>query len=216
MRSRKKGSALAAVLTGALAFVLTVPLLATAVPSATPNGDGLVKAGAGSGPATGMIPPTVLAAYKAANGWCPGLRWQMVAGIGHEESDNATTDGVRVDPSTGEVTPTIYGSPLDGSNGTQRLPIGGWLGWFGLPGPWQQAVGPMQFLPGTFTAWGVDATGSRADPNNVYDAVDTAANFLCQGRNGSITDERSAILRYNDDEAYASAVLSYANSLPAS
>ncbi|HZT66532.1 MAG TPA: lytic murein transglycosylase [Acidimicrobiales bacterium] len=207
---KKWATSAAVVVVGVAAILLGVPLLALGLPERG------APTGLGSGtPAMAGIPPSVLTAYKAANGWCPGLRWQLVAGIGHEESGNATTDGARVDPLTGEVTPTIFGPPLDGTDGTQRLPIGPWLGWFGLPGPWQQAVGPLQFLPGTFAAWAVDVTGSGADPNNIYDAVDTAANYLCQGHNGAITDERAAILRYNDDEGYASAVLAYANSLPA-
>lgn len=196
---------------GVVVILLGAPLVALGL-----AGNGAPPSqGGGTSPVAG-IPSTVLAAYKAANDWCPGLRWQLLAGIGQAESGNATTDGAQVDPRTGEVSPTIFGPPLDGSDGTQRLPIGRWLGWFGLPGPWQQAVGPMQFLPGTFTAWAVEVTGAGADPNNIFDAVDTAANYLCQGRNGRITDERAAVLRYNDDEAYASAVLAYADSLPPS
>ena len=196
---------------GVVVLVLGAPLFALSLPTSG------APLGLASGTASlAGTPSTVLDAYKAANDWCPGLRWQLLAGIGHEESGNATTDGASVDPRTGQVSPSILGPPLDGSDGTQRLPIGPWLGWFGLPGPWQQAVGPMQFLPGTFMAWAIDVTGSGADPNNIYDAVDTAANYICQGHTGTITSERAAILRYNDDEAYASAVLAYADSLPQS
>jgi cell wall-associated NlpC family hydrolase len=42
------------------------------------------------------------------------------------------------------------------------------------------AVGPMQFLPSTWRAYGVDADGDgRADPRNPADAIPTAANYLC-------------------------------------
>ena len=75
-------------------------------------------------------------------------------------------------------------------------------------GPWQQAVGPMQFLPGTFTAWAIDADEDGvANPHDIDDAVATAANYLCGGADGSITDERAALLRYNRSDAYATKVL---------
>lgn len=76
------------------------------------------------------------------------------------------------------VAPWIFGPPLDGSPGVRALPVGRWLGWFGLSGPWQQAVGPMQFLPATFTASAVDQDGDGvANPHDIDDAVATAANY---------------------------------------
>ncbi len=166
---------------------------------------------AGTGTVDG-IPERVLRSYQGADGWCPGLRWQLLAGVGSVESGHATTQGASTDPASGEVRPPIFGIPLDGSTGVMRLPVGSWLGWFGLPGPWQQAVGPMQFLPGTFEAWGVDGDDDGvADPHDIDDAVTSAANYLCGGDQGEITDERSALLRYNNDEDYVARVLVYAD-----
>ena len=160
------------------------------------------------------IPDRVLHAYRAVDGWCPGLRWQLLAGIGSIESGHGTSGGATTDPETGEVTPHIFGIPLDGSPGIQALPVGKWLGWHGLAGPWQQAVGPMQFLPGTFDAWAVDHDGDGvANPHDIDDAVATAANYLCGGRDGEITDERAAAMRYNHDERYADQVIAYADEL---
>lgn len=176
----------------------------------------VAAAGGGGDPGAGAagIPARVLAAYRAADGWCPGLRWQLLAGIGAKESGHGTTRGAAADEDTGEVAPAIYGVPLDGSPSIRALPIGSWLGWFGLTGPWQQAVGPMQFLPATFSAWAadIDADGV-ADPHDIDDAVATAANYLCGGRTGAVDDERAAVRRYNNDESYVDEVIAFADGL---
>ena len=209
MRSGHKGCAVGAVgLVGLVGAVLCLPLFAALA----------VGGGGSGGPAAGAgeagIPARVLAAYRAADGWCPGLRWQVLAGIGANESGHGTTGGARADEVTGEVAPPIFGVPLDGSAGVRALPIGGWLGWFGLTGPWQRAVGPMLVLPTTFTAWAVDVDGDGvADPHDIDDAVATAANYLCGGRAGRVDDERVALRRYNADDAYVERVLAVAHSL---
>ncbi len=186
-----------------LCLVLALPLLLL------PGSSGAAPPGAVEG-----IPARVLTAYRATDGWCPGLRWQLLAGIGSVESGHGASGGSSVDAATGEVAPPILGPPLDGSPGVLRLPIGRWLGWFGLPGPWQHAVGPMQFLPGTFAAWGTDADGDGlANPHDVDDAAASAGNYLCGGRNGEVADERAALLRYNDSGDYADRVLAYADQL---
>lgn len=183
-----------------LCIVLAVPLFAITTLSAAKPGS------------VGGIPDRVLRAYRTADGWCSGLRWELLAGIGSIESGHGTSGGASVDSETGEVVRHIFGIPLDGSPGIERLPIGKWIGWFGLGGPWQQAVGPMQFLPGTFDAWAVDQDGDGfANPHDIDDAVATAANYLCGGRTGSITDERAALRRYNDDDSYVTRVLDYAD-----
>ncbi|MDP9387791.1 MAG: M23 family metallopeptidase [Actinomycetota bacterium] len=199
MRSSTKGSlaALAAV-AATLASLLCLPLLV------------VTADGSGGRPSTDPhgIPGRVLAAYRASEGWCPGLRWQLLAAIGEVESAHGTTRRAMADAATGRVTPAILGIPLDGRPGARALPIGTWLGWSGLAGPWQQAVGPMQFLPGTFSAWAVDADGDGvADPHDIDDAAATAANYLCGGREGAVADEREALRRYNDDAAYVERVL---------
>ncbi|MDQ3642058.1 MAG: peptidoglycan DD-metalloendopeptidase family protein [Actinomycetota bacterium] len=193
--------AAAAVPVAVFCVVLGVPLLTVTTSSASKPGN----------PVAG-IPERVLRAYRAVDGWCTGLRWQLLAGIGSIESGHGTSGGASADPETGEVAPHIFGIPLDGSPGIEQLPIGKWLGWFGLSGPWQQAVGPMQFLPGTFDAWAVDHDGDGvANPHDIDDAVATAANYLCGGRTGAITDEHAALRRYNNDGSYVSRVLDYAD-----
>ena len=197
--------AAAAVPVTLLCIVLGVPLFVVGTSSAARPG----------GPVAG-IPDRVLRAYRAADGWCTGLRWQLLAGIGSIESGHGTSGGATADPESGEVVPHIFGIPLDGSPGIEQLPIGKWLGWFGLGGPWQQAVGPMQFLPGTFDAWAVDQDADGvANPHDIDDAVATAANYLCGGRDGTVTDERAALRRYNNDDSYVTQVIAYADQVGA-
>lgn len=186
----------------AIGTMLTLPLLGAIATSAAPPA------------AVAGIPPRVLTAYEAAGGWCEGLRWELLAGVGWVESRHGTSGGATADPGTGEVRPWIFGPPLDGSDGVESHTVGAWLGRWGLAGPWEQAVGPMQFRPPTFEAWAVDEDANGiTDPHDIDDAVTTAANYLCGGPDGAIADEREAVLRYNHSDAYADEVLAYADSL---
>ena len=73
------------------------------------------------------------------------------------------------------------------------------------------AGGPMQFLQGTWDAYGVDGDGDgdkdRYDPT---DAVFGAANYLCANGAGEPEKLRSAIWHYNHSEAYIDDVLARA------
>ena len=163
----------------------------------------------------GEIPSRVLEAYLASDRACTGLRWQLLAGIGWVESRHGTTGGATADAGTGEVAPAILGPPLDGSHGRRALPVGPWSGQWGLAGPWQQALGPMQFLPGTFAAVAVDRDDDGdLNPHDVDDAVASAAAYLCNG-NDDLGAERAALLRYNASGRYADDVLAYADRLSA-
>ena len=195
--------AAAALLVGSLIFL---PLLAVGGDLAAANPPVLVA---------GISARALTAYQRAAAGRCPGLRWELLAGIGWVESRHGSGGGAAIDPETGEVKPWIFGPVLDGRPGTRAVPIGPWRGWRGLTGNWQRAVGPMQFLPGTFSAWSADGdTDGTTNPHDLDDAAATAARFLC-GPAGRIDDERSALLRYNNSASYAADVLAYAESLSA-
>lgn len=174
----------------------------------------LLAAGGADPAATGSvthIPQRALHAYRATERWCSGLRWELVAAIGEIESGHGTHGGASIGDD-GVAVPHMFGPPLDGTGGTRRLPIAGWLGWWGLTGPWEQAVGPMQFLAGTFTAWAVDGDDDGVtNPHDIDDAGPTAANYLCGG--GTMTDERASILRYNNSSDYAAEVIGLADRL---
>jgi Transglycosylase SLT domain len=75
------------------------------------------------------------------------------------------------------------------------------------------ALGPMQFLPSTWSQWGIDAFGQTGPPNvlNPYDAVPSAARLLCaDGAAAGGQRLRDAIFDYNHADWYVSEVLGLA------
>ncbi len=161
------------------------------------------------------IPVTVLAAYRQAEANLAAsmpachLPWWVLAGIGRIESGHA--GGGRVDE-TGTTRGLILGPRLDGSlagSAVIRDSDGGALD--GDPA-YDRAVGPMQFLPGTWKAYARDGNGDGvANPHNVFDAATTAGVYLC--RNGGDLSVPAnlarAILAYNHSDSYLQSVLSW-------
>lgn len=73
------------------------------------------------------------------------------------------------------------------------------------------AQGPMQFLPSTFRAHGVDGNGDGIkDINNVEDAIFSAAQYL---RACGYPNVQKALWGYNPSKAYYNKVMGIANSL---
>ena len=76
------------------------------------------------------------------------------------------------------------------------------------------ALGPMQFLPSTWAAWGIDGFGDTGTPDimNPFDAVPSAARLLCA--DGATTTGgaglRQAIFDYNHANWYVDEVLTLA------
>lgn len=162
------------------------------------------------------IPRMVLLAYRRAELLLSQstpkchLAWSLLAGIGRIESGHAS--GGRVDANGTTLSP-ILGPLLDGSNpgdGVVHDTDGGRLD--GSSG-FDRAVGPMQFLPQTWTAYGADGNGDGvADPNNVFDAALAAGNYLCSGGldTADAAQARTAVFRYNHSDAYVINVLTWA------
>ncbi|RKT08864.1 membrane-bound lytic murein transglycosylase B [Streptomyces sp. 1114.5] len=158
---------------------------------------------AATGPA---LPTTVFAAYRQAEASLaqrsPGchLPWQLLAGIGQVESGQA--NGGQVDAS-GTLLQPILGPALDG-NGFAAIPDTDG-GRYDGDARWDRAVGPMQFIPSTWEAWGADANGDgKADPNNVFDAAEAAGRYLCAGGR-DLADPAQldrAVLSYNNSGEY--------------
>jgi hypothetical protein len=72
------------------------------------------------------------------------------------------------------------------------------------------ALGPMQFLPSTWRAYGVDGDGDgKADIMNPYDAIPAAARYLCAS--GARSDLYKAVYAYNHAHWYVQKVLALAN-----
>ncbi|MFD3938222.1 NlpC/P60 family protein [Streptomyces sp. NPDC058611] len=141
---------------------------------------------------------------------CQGMRWQVLAGIARVESDHASG---RIIGAGGDITPIITGPRLDGSGaGGNTTAIRDTDGgrWDSDP-EYERAVGPFQFLPETFRAYGKDGNhDGTISPHNADDAAASAAVYLCgSGRNlGDRQQLRAAIHTYNRSWAYVDDVLS--------
>ncbi|WP_418956443.1 lytic murein transglycosylase [Streptomyces tritici] len=166
-----------------------------------------------AGPAEAGIPATVLAAYKRAESSLqssdPGchLPWQLLAGIGKVESGQAR--GGRVDANGTTLSP-ILGPVLNGVGFANISDTDD--GAYDGDTTHDRAVGPMQFIPSTWKDWGRDANGDgRRDPNNIYDAAQAAALYLCAAdRDLAVkADLDKAILSYNRSTEYLHTVLSW-------
>ena len=73
------------------------------------------------------------------------------------------------------------------------------------------ARGPMQFMPATWAAYGVDGDGDGiADIMNPADAVHGAAHYLCASGAGNSVSLRDAIFAYNHATWYVDLVLEHA------
>ena len=76
------------------------------------------------------------------------------------------------------------------------------------------ALGPMQFLPSTWAAWGIDGFGPPGPPDimNPFDAVPSAARMLCADGAAAGTQDglRRAIFAYNHADWYVNDVLALA------
>jgi len=159
------------------------------------------------------IPSIALSAYRNAEAMMTralpacGVSWNLLAGIGRIESGHA--NGGATDTRGNPVKP-IYGPALDGTlPGNEIIVQSVQAGRV----TYARAMGPMQFLPGTWSRYASDGDGDgEADPQNIYDATLAAARYLCSG-NMNLRDQDqvlTAILRYNNSMAYARNVLGWA------
>jgi membrane-bound lytic murein transglycosylase B len=154
------------------------------------------------------IPGIALQAYRTAADQLattqPGchLPWTLLAGIGRIESGHA--HGGLVD-THGTTLHPILGPLLDGTNPGDGVVLT-------TSSTFDRAVGPMQFLPSTWTLYGADGNGDGvADPNNIFDAALGTGRYLCSG-GLDLTDPtqaRTAVYRYDHSDAYATNVLDW-------
>jgi len=140
------------------------------------------------------------------------LSWTTIAAIAKVESSHGSANGAVLGVD-GAVQPPIYGLPLDGKGGRQLIRDTD-QGALDGDTTYDRAVGPLQFIPGTWNSYKVDADNNGvADPNDIDDASLTAATYLCQGgRDMSKADSWwDAILSYNAVRPYAQKVFDAAN-----
>ena len=164
------------------------------------------------------LPSAAMRAYKnaasnidAANPGCH-LGWTLLAGIGRVESDHGRFGG-SVLGNDGVPRPAIVGVPLNGKGPVAAIhDTDG--GSFDGDKVWDRAVGPMQFIPSTWSGGaGRDGDGDgKKSPNDLDDASLAAAAYLCNG-GGNLSDDtgvKSAVFRYNPSDYYVALVTAFA------
>ncbi|WP_243056294.1 lytic murein transglycosylase [Nocardioides sp. SR21] len=167
---------------------------------------------------TSGIPAAALAAYQraetvinSADRSC-NLSWQLIAAIGKVESDHGRVNGNSLDR-LGVARPGIYGIALDGNHGTTRISDTD-AGQYDSDATYDRAIGPMQFIPSTWSVVGVDADGDgKRNPQDVDDAALGTAVYLCSGADdlSEVPGQRAAIFRYNHSTQYVDLVVSIMN-----
>lgn len=160
------------------------------------------------------IPATALLAYRSAaavmeqvDASC-GLTWPLLAAIGRVESDHGRYAGAELQVD-GTSSRDIRGVALDGSGPLAKIRDTD-AGQLDGDAVWDRAVGPMQFLPSTWSVVGVDADGDGVrSPDDIDDAALAAAVFLCAapGHLDSDSGRRAAVFRYNPSHSYVASVL---------
>ncbi|HET7682991.1 MAG TPA: lytic murein transglycosylase [Marmoricola sp.] len=182
-----------------------------AIAPAVPDGatDQVVASASTSG-----IPAPALAAYQrgaqimdSADASCH-IPWELIAAIGRVESDHGRYGGNTL-TAEGVAEPGIYGPQLNGKNGTQAIDDtdGGELD---NDPVFDRAVGPMQFIPSTWSVVKVDADGdTKRNPQDIDDAALATGVYLCSGTEnlGTRQGQETAVYRYNHSHSYVNLVL---------
>ncbi|GAA3220756.1 hypothetical protein GCM10017691_05250 [Pseudonocardia petroleophila] len=132
------------------------------------------------------------------------LSWTTLAGIARVESDHGNLGRAALGDD-GRPTPRIVGVPLDGSAGVREIldTDGGRLDGDTVH---DRAVGPLQFLPTTWEAYGADGDGDGvADPHQIDDAARGAAAYLCADDRDTADGAGwwDGVLTYNRSGEYA-------------
>jgi membrane-bound lytic murein transglycosylase B len=172
-----------------------------------------------AGPSVVDVPAPALRAYRfaetvlARSDAACGLDWSLLAAIGDVESDHGRYRDAVLHPD-GTSTPRVLGPRLDGAGDVAAIAD---TDEGSLDGDkrWDRAVGPMQFIPSTWSVVGSDADGDGArDPYDLDDAALSAAAYLCAGPDdlSTVDGQRAAVYQYNPSRAYVRLVLRLAAS----
>lgn len=146
----------------------------------------------------------------------PGCRisWRTIAAIGAVEGAHATFGGREIQLDGAPDQP-IVGLPLDGETvdnfGETVAAIPDTDGGrYDDDTEFDRAVGPMQFIPQTWTRWAHDGDGDgEFDPQDLDDAAMAAGGYLCSyGRHNNWDNWKSAVFGYNHSAHYVASVKS--------
>lgn len=140
-----------------------------------------------------------------------GVRWWALAGISRVEGRHGTYGGTTLQ-TNGDTSQRIIGIQLNGTNETAVIgdSDGGALDG---DAAFDRAVGPMQFIPQTWSRFQADGNeDGTSSPFNLYDATLAAAQYLCTASGGLDGEAglRSAYFSYNHSLPYVDSVLGYA------
>ena len=162
------------------------------------------------------VPAAAMRAYRNAAdelaSTMPGcqLPWTLLAGIGRVESDHGRYGG-SVLGEDGLPRPAIRGVALNGVGPVAAIADSDDGEWDGDT-VWDRAVGPMQFIPTTWTGSGRDGDDDgEQNPNDIDDAALAAAYYLCPS-SGSLLDDATlsaAIYSYNQSDYYVALVKAF-------
>lgn len=164
------------------------------------------------------IPAAALAAYQRAASVIDKadkachLDWELLAAIGRIESNHGRSGGNTLNDQ-GIATPGIFGPELNGTGGVSSIADTDG-GQYDGDTTYDRAVGPMQFIPSTWSVVGVDADGDgQRNPQDINDASLAAAVYLCSGDDdlGTLAGQQAAVYRYNHSDQYVSTVLGVAD-----
>ncbi len=128
------------------------------------------------------------------------------------EGQHGTYGGASLDE-LGNATKRIIGIQLNGTNETQVVADSDGGALDGDP-VFDRAVGPMQFIPQTWTRFAADGNADGiTTPFNLYDAALAAARYLCRASAALDADPglRTAYFSYNHSLPYVDRVLSFAH-----
>jgi len=157
------------------------------------------------------IPAPAVRAYARAQLAAPrgcAICSPTLAGIGYVESHHGTLGG-RTLLADGRSSSPIVGPALDGTGGFAAIRSTPASRTLHGDAVWEHAVGPMQFLPETWSRYATDGDGDgHADALDLDDAAATAARYLCAGGGdlGTGVGWEKAVLSYNHSQEYADAV----------
>ncbi|MCW2835665.1 MAG: secreted protein [Nocardioides sp.] len=183
---------------------------ATLAPAAQGDTGSIIATASTSG-----IPSAALAAYQRAEAVINSadksceLPWQLIAAIGRVESDHGRFGGNTLSDE-GVAQPGIYGVALNGKNNTQNIADTD-AGLYDNDTEYDRAVGPMQFIPSTWSVVGVDGDNDgKRNPQDIDDAALASAVYLCSGDDDLSTaqGQRASVYRYNHSNDYVDLVLS--------
>ncbi len=151
------------------------------------------------------------AATVAAERPTCAVRWWGLAGISRVEGRHGTYGGTTLD-TNGDTSRRIIGIPLDGARETAVVGDSDGGAYDG-DATFDRAVGPMQFIPQTWSRFRADGNGDGTmSPFNLYDATLAAATYLCTVSGGLDADPglRAAYFAYNHSVPYVDSVLGFA------